>query len=92
MKSETAVGCMEVEMDREYYWKRTPGWDWFGTPRWWEVFIVPLGFNGAGGLWLKERWRWNGSDENIREEIRTLSAGETLALLSQIDDERKAIR
>lgn len=24
----------------EYYEGRTEGWDWFGTPRWWEKFIV----------------------------------------------------
>ncbi len=69
---------------QEHYWKRTDGWDWFGTPRWWEVFVVPLGINGVGGLWLEEHWRWNGSSETIRSQTRTLSREETRDLVQQV--------
>lgn len=75
-----------LEIGHEYYWKRTPGWDWFGTWRWCEIFIVPLGLNGGGGLWLEERWRWNGSQQWLPGQVRSLSAADTLALMNEIQE------
>jgi len=77
--TNTAVEVLkeELEFGKEYYWKRTTGWDWFGTPRWWEIFIILDGLNGSGGYWLRENWRWNGSLQNIRTEVRTLPYDES---------------
>ena len=69
-----------LEIGREYFWKRTNGWDWFGERRWWEVFVIASGLNGSGGYWLTELWRQNNSREVIRENVRTLSAEESSAL------------
>lgn len=80
------VSLPVLEIGREYYWTRTPGWDWFGTWRWWEVFIVPLGWDGGGGVWAEERWRWNGSANTLRRTVDSLSAGETLALMTEISE------
>lgn len=68
----------------DYYWKRTDGWDWFGAPRWWEVSIEFLGLNGSCGAWLKEKWRWNGNPQVVREDIRTLSFEDTEKLIEEI--------
>ena len=78
-----------LELNKEYYWKRTDGWDWFGTQRWWEIFIVPTGYNGVGGLWLLERWRWNGSSQTIREEVRTLSHAESQQIVKEVMENGK---
>ena len=64
----------------EYKVGESKPWDWFGTPRWWEIFAVKDGWNGVGGYWIKERWRWNRSQENIRSDIKTLSHAETKEL------------
>ena len=74
-----------LEIGREYYWKRSDGWTWIdGQERWWEVFVEASGFNGAGGYWIEERWRWNGSSETIRAQIRTLSAEETCQIEAEV--------
>lgn len=71
----------------EYYWKRTDSWNWSGTERWWEVFIVFAdGMNGGGGACIEERWRWNGSDENLRVQPRNLSLQETRKLIAELVD------
>jgi len=69
---------------RDYFWKRTASWDWFGTLRWWEVSVEFLGLNGTGGAWLKEKWRWNGSEQVMHATIRTLSFEDTEKLISEI--------
>jgi len=69
---------------QEYLWKQSDGWDWFGTFRWWEVFVEFTGLNGSGGAWLKEKWRWNGSSQTMREDIKTLSYEETEAIVRDI--------
>ena len=69
-----------LTIGREYYWKRSNGWDWFGTDRWWEVFVKIAGLNGGGGYWIEENWRWNGSGETIRCEIKSLTADESREL------------
>lgn len=69
----------------EYYWKRTDGWNWFGTPHWWEVFVVfANGMNGGGGACIEERWRWNGSSQNMRTQPRNLSLDETRELIGEL--------
>ena len=69
----------------EYYWRRTEGWDWFGTPRWWQVFVVFAdGMNGGGGACIEERWRWNGSSQTIRRQPRNLTYAETVELRSDL--------
>ena len=53
----------------EYYEGRTEGWDWFGTPRWWEKFIVwDNGFDGLMQPVCRRLWRWNGSSQVIRTD------------------------
>ncbi len=77
---------MELAEGREYYWKRTGSWKWFdGLEHWWEIFVEVCGMNGVGGYWLYERWRWNGSSHNIRNEIRTLSYEESRRLDRDIE-------
>ena len=79
-------------MNREWYWKRTSGWKWFdGLEHWWEVFLVPSGWNGLGGLWIEERWRWNGSTQTMRTEIRTLTPEATQAVFDEIPGLRLAV-
>lgn len=69
----------------EYYWKRTDSWTWNGTERWWECFVIfHDGMNGGGGAFIEERWRWNGSDQNMRVQPRNLSLFETRQLLSEL--------
>lgn len=77
-----------IETGREYYWRRTDGWDWNGARRWWEVFVEFSGFNGAGGVWLTERWRWNGSAQTMREQPRSLRLTESLEVVNAVLDER----
>jgi hypothetical protein len=74
------------EPNVEYYWKRTDGWKWFdGCEHWWEVFVVFYdGFNGGGGACIEERWRWNGSSQNLRVQPRNLSLQETRQLIVEL--------
>ena len=73
-----------IETGIEYFWKRSVPWDWFGSKRWWEIFVEFSGFNGGGGAWIVERWRWNGSAETIRYQPDSLSWEKTKALISEI--------
>lgn len=69
----------------EYYWMRTDGWTWSGTQRWWEVFVVFCdGVNGGGGACIEERWRWNGSLQNIRIQPRNLTFEQTRELIKEL--------
>lgn len=79
---------MALEIGREYYWKRTDGWTWIdGSFRWWEVFIRIDGYNGAGGYWLTEFWRWNGSPHNTSTQPRTLSYEDSRQLEQDIEQQ-----
>lgn len=77
---------LDIQPGREYYWKRTGGWDWIdGQRHWWEVFVVFYdGMNGGGGACIEERWRWNGSTQNIRVQPRNLTLQETVDLVEQL--------
>jgi len=77
-----------IETGIEYYYKRTSAWDWFGEKRWWEIFIEFSGFNGTGGCWIIERWRWNNSKQIIIEQIETLPYQETKKLIKKIASKR----
>lgn len=79
-----------LEIGREYHWKRTDGWNWFGTERWWTVFIEVTGLNGVGGYWINEYWRWNGSPNNTLHNIRTLSLEESIQLTRDILERESA--
>lgn len=69
----------------EYYWKRTDGWNWFGTLHWWEVFISFYdGMNGGGGACIEELWRWNGCKDTLRRQPRNLSLDETRQLIREL--------
>lgn len=69
----------------EFYWKRTGSWNWIdGTERWWEIFVRVEGFNGCGGYWVTEIWRWNGNPQNVREQVRNLSYTESAELTMQV--------
>ncbi len=84
----TEIDNMEIRegifTGRDYYWKRTDGWDWFGTRRWWEVSIEFTGLNGSGGAWVKEKWRWNNNPQVVKEEILTLSIEKTEEIVIEI--------
>lgn len=60
--------------------KRGKGWQWDGRERWWEVVTTVTGYNGAGGYWVAENWRWNGGAPFRRDEIRSLTAEQSRAL------------
>ena len=85
-------GSMKLLPDRlpepnvEYYWKRTDGWKWIdGCEHWWEVFIVFYdGMNGGGGACVEERWRWNGSSQNLRVQPRNLTLEDTRQLIAEL--------
>ena len=73
----------------EYYWKRSESWEYFGSTRWWEVFITVLGYNGVGGYWLKEEWRWNGNNQTVRDAIKSLGYTESAQITKEV---REAIK
>ena len=73
-----------IETKKEYFWKKSDPWDWFGVKRWWEVFVEFSGLNGGGGAWIIEKWRWNGSTENIRTDIKSLPFEETMKIIHKI--------
>lgn len=62
-----------LEIGREYLSKVTEGWD---NPTigkgCWQVYTEISGYNGAGGYWVKEHWRWSTGGTH-HTEIRTLS-------------------
>lgn len=60
--------------------KRGNSWQWDGRERWWDVTTTINGFNGAGGYWVTEEWRWNGSAHALRRDIRSLSAEQSREL------------
>ncbi|CCB64427.1 hypothetical protein [Hyphomicrobium sp. MC1] len=64
--------------------KQSNGWKWDGEDRWWNVFTTINGYNGAGGYWVTDEWRWNNSSETIRTDIRSLSFDESRALEADI--------
>ena len=74
------------EPNVEYYWKRTDGWKCLdGCEHWWEVFVVFYdGMNGSGGAFIEERWRWNGSSQNLRVQPRNLTLQETRQLIAEL--------
>ena len=74
----------------EYFWKRSDPWQWNGVQRWWDVFIVFYdGMNGGGGAIVQERWRWNGSSENIRVQTRNLTLIQTQELIEELTEAAK---
>jgi len=79
-----------IETGVEYFWKRTKGWNWLGSTRWWEVFVEFSGLNGGGGAWIIERWRWNGSAETLRCQPASLSLEKTKKLIDEIKSNREA--
>ena len=67
--------CLDIGVS--FTAKRGNSWKWNGVDRWWTVTTTILGFNGAGGYWVKEEWSWNGSLQTIKTDNRTLSAKES---------------
>ena len=69
----------------EYYYDRSKSWEWFdGQENWWEIFVTISGFNGVGGLWIKEEWRWNNSRETIREDVRSTTCEQGREIIAKI--------
>lgn len=52
----------DIVTDREYYARRTAGWQSNGETRWWEIFVVFHGLNETRDLMkdLYENWERNG--------------------------------
>lgn len=75
-----------IDPGREYYSQRSDSWMWIdGKDHWWEIFVVfHNGFHGGGGACITERWRWNGSSENIRQDPKNLSYEDTIALVTRL--------
>jgi hypothetical protein len=52
---DDSVSDLIIEEGREYYWKRSGGWDWTRLDtgevekRWWEITAEITGINGLGG-------------------------------------------
>ena len=93
LRLDAPLAEMGLEVGREYYWKHTPGWQWFdGHEHWWEVFVRVSGFNGLGGYWLEEMWRWNGSPDVLRREVRTLSYEESEKLTHEVEQATRPTR
>jgi len=76
----------EIVEGKEYYWKSTESWSWFGANHWWDVFVVVTGYNGTGGACIEERWRWDHSNETIRREYRDLTMFETAVLFTTLEE------
>jgi hypothetical protein len=63
---------------RDYYWKRSDGFQWDGRERWWEFYVeIHPGMNGGGGVWIHEKSRWNGAFNWQFNTPRNLSHEET---------------
>lgn len=76
-----------IDTNREYYWRRTDGWDWFGEHCWWNIFVTfANGMHGGGGACITEHWRWNNSSQTIRREYRNLTLIETRDLVQQLHE------
>ena len=75
----------DIEYGVDFYWKRTPSWQWDGQERWWEVFVRFTGENGGSGMWIVERWRWNGSPQWMFDQPRSLSFEQTRDVMQAVD-------
>jgi len=49
------------------------------------------GMNGGGGAFIEERWRWNGSSQNIRVQPRNLTLQETQQLIAELSAEKAEV-
>lgn len=74
----------ELTIGSKFTVKKSNGWDWFGTFRWWEADIEVTGFNGSGGYWIVERWHWNGSPNILQTQPRTLTPKESRELETEV--------
>ena len=74
----------KIEIGKEYYIGRSKGWDWFGTKRWWDYYVILDGWNGSGGYWLRQLSGWNGGKKDHFTEIKTLSYEESRELDKKI--------
>lgn len=76
---------IELESGRDYYWKRSEGWQWDGRERWWEFYaeIYP-GMDGTGGVYITEKSRWNGASKWHFTTPRHLSHEETCDMFREI--------
>jgi hypothetical protein len=73
-----------IGLGREYYWKRSDGWQIFDQPEnWWEWYVEIDGFNGGGGLWITEYLRWHSGGTHSTQP-RTLSREESLKLVREL--------
>lgn len=76
---------IELESGRDYYWKRSDGWQWDGRERWWEYAIeIYPGMNGGGGVYVYEKSKWNGASRWQFTTPRNLSHTETCELFREI--------
>ena len=73
-----------IFVGEDYYWKRSDGWQWDGRERWWEYYVEITGMNGAGGLWIREKSRWNGTHTWHFTQTHTLSYEKSCELIAQI--------
>ncbi len=64
-------------LNQNYYLGRSNSWKWNGVSRHWNIFVSLIGYNGAGGGWFRETWRWNKSSQVLGEQIKTLSWEDT---------------
>jgi hypothetical protein len=76
---------IHLKAGRDYYWKRSEGWQWNGVERWWEYYVeIYPGMNGGGGVWIKEKSRWNGASDWQFTTPRNLTHEETCDLFRDV--------
>jgi hypothetical protein len=75
--------CLEI--GSTHLSKQSNSWKWDGVDRWWNVFTTINGYNGAGGYWVTDEWRWNNSAQTIRTDIRSLSFDASRELETEIE-------
>ena len=76
---------INLESGRDYYWKRSDGWQWDGRERWWEYYVeIYPGMNGGGGVWIYEKSRWNGASDWHFKKPRNLTYEETRDLFHEL--------
>lgn len=68
-----------IPIGSRFLFKTSDGFNWNGETRWWEFFAVVVGYNGAGGYWIREESGWNGGSVFIFHS-RTLDCDQSRRL------------
>ena len=69
-----------LEIDREYLWKVSDHWEMNGHRDRWRWYITPVGYNGAGGYWMRVRLAWEHSGNTHSSNCQSFSLEQSLEI------------